>query len=163
MIALQLLETKDFMNKLLLSTIFDHFCLVQASISTFQTVTLDGKRNQAYYSSEELEQLPPYATWEEVRTFCLELMKGQRTPLSFLITLSLSPSNIANVLRSIEMDIDPEHVKGMFLNLKFDGEKILCTTGTSLSIFTLDKRIEQEWDSLTEKFMKKHHICFERM
>lgn len=159
MIALQLLETKDFMNKLLLTDTFDHFCLISATISTFQTVDIDGKVNTDYYSSEELEEMPPYNTWARIKPFCLELIKGKRTPLSFRITLTLSPSNIENVLQSIDIGISAEQVKGLLLNLKFDGEKILCTTGTSLNIFTLDKRLEQEWDSLAEKFLKKNHIA----
>lgn len=158
MIALQLEETKDFMHKLLLTDIFDHFCLVEAAISTFQTVTINGKVNKDYYSSEELADLPPYNTWEQVRPFCFELMKGKRTPLSFRITLTLSPSNIENVLRSVDVGLTADQVNGLLLNFKFDGGKVLCTTGTSLTVFTMDRRLEQEWDTLAEKFMKKNNI-----
>lgn len=159
MTALEILDTKDFMNKLLLTPTFDHFCLIEASIATFQTVEIDGRINRDYYSSEELEELPPYSYWEKIRPFCLQLVKGKRTPLNFRITLSLSPNNIANVLLSSGLEFSPEQVKGLLLNLKYDGKKVTCITGTSLNIFTMDKRLEQEWDSLAEKFLKKNQIA----
>lgn len=158
MIAIEIQETKDFMNKLLLSTVFDHFCLVEASICTYQTVTIDGNVNKEYYSEEELTDMPPYNSWEKVKPFCFQLIKGNRTPLNFRITLTLSPDNIANVLHSAHIELTPAQVNGLLLNLKYDGNKVTCITGTSLNIFTLDKRLEQEWDSLAEKFFKKNQI-----
>lgn len=158
MIALQLAETKDFMHKLLLSDIFDHFCLIEASFSTFQTVNIDGRLNRKYYSNEEAEGLPPYSTWDKTKAFCYELIKGTHTPTAFHITFTLSPHNIENVLQSTNTGLDINEVTGMLLNFRFDGTSILCTTGVSLNIFTMDKRLEHEWDSLAEKFLRKHQI-----
>lgn len=158
MTVFELPDTKDFMNKLLLTPIFDHFCLVEAVISTGQTVVIDGKINADFYSSEELEALPPFQYWETIKPFCLEWIKGQRTPLYFKITLTLSPENIENVLRSAQLAYSSEQIKGLLLNLKFEKNKLFCTTGISWNIFTMDKRLEQEWDSLTSLFFKKHQI-----
>lgn len=160
MIALELIDPKDFMNKLLRTPIFDHFCLIEATIATFQTVSIDGSINKDYYSTEELENLTNYNTWEKIKPFCFQLIKGNRTPLSFRITLTLSPENIANVLQSLKLEFTTEQVKGLLFNLKFDGKKIICITGTSLTIFTMDKRLEHEWDSLAEKFLKKNQIIY---
>lgn len=158
MIALEIQETKDFMNKLLISPIFDHFCLVEASISTYQTVTIDGKVNQDYFSSEELDGMTPYNSWEKVKPLCFQVIKGNRTPLSFRITLTLSPDNIKNVLRSLNLNLTTEQVRGLLLNIKYDGTKVTCVTGTFLNIFSMDKQLETEWDTLAEKFLKKNQI-----
>lgn len=158
MIALQLLETKDFMHKLLLTDIFDHFCLIEASISTFQTVTIDGRLNREYYSSEEAAALPPYNTWDKTKSFCYELIRGRHTPVAFHITMTLSPANIENVLKSIDTGMDSSQVTGLLINFRFDGRKVICTTGVSLNQFTLDRRLEHEWDALVEKFLKKNQI-----
>lgn len=158
MIALEIQDTKDFMNKLLISPIFDHFCLIEATIATNQTVTIDGKINEDFFSQEELESLSLFNTWEVVKPLCFQVIKGNRTPLHFKITLTLSPSNIENVLKSAKLDYNAEQVKGLLLNLRYDGKKVTCITGTSMNIFTMDKRLEQHWDSLTEKFFKKNEI-----
>ncbi len=158
MIALEIQETKDFMNKLLISPIFDHFCLVEASIATYQTVTIDGRVNRDYYDTEEQSNIPPYNSWEKVKPFCFQLIKGKRTPLSFRITLTLSPDNIVRVLSSLNLELTHQQVRGLLLNIKYDGSKVTCITGASLNVFTLDKQLEQEWDIMAEKFLKKNQI-----
>ena len=57
MIALNLLEIKDFMNKLLCTETFDNFLLREATIQSSVTWNLDGAISPAFYSSEELEAL----------------------------------------------------------------------------------------------------------
>lgn len=163
MTVFELPDTKDFMNKLLLTQIFDHFCLVEATIATGQTVIIDGKINADFYSSEELASLPPFQRWEKMKPFCLQWIKGDRTPMHFKITLTLSPDNIENVLQASRLDYSLSQIKGLLLNLKFDGNKLFCTTGISWNIFTMDKRLEQEWDSLTSLFFKKHQIISTRV
>lgn len=158
MIALEILDTKDFMHKLLISSVFDHFCLVEAVISTSQTITIDGRLNADFFSTDEQETLAPYNSWESVKPLCFQIIKGKRPPLHFKITLTLSPSNIDNVLKSAGLELTPEQVKGLLLNFRYDGNKVTCITGTSLNIFTMDKRLEQHWDSLTGIFFKKSKI-----
>ena len=146
------------MNKLLLTPVFDHFCLVEATIATGQTVVIDGRVNTDFYDPEELESLPPFQYWEKMKPFCLQWIRGSRTPLHFKITLTLSPDNIENVLHSSKFDYSLQQIKGLLLNLKFDRSRLFCTTGISWNIFTMDRRLEQEWDSLAGLFLKKHNI-----
>ena len=42
MIALQIVDLKDFMSKLLIGSTFDSFWLCEASVTTFATFTIDG-------------------------------------------------------------------------------------------------------------------------
>ena len=43
MIALELTDIKDFMNKLLRSEVFDHFLLQEAVITTGSTININGQ------------------------------------------------------------------------------------------------------------------------
>lgn len=155
-------DTKDFMNKLLLQPVFYDFCLVEASITTFRTVHIDGRLRTDFYSSEELENLSltklPFSYWKDNQHFCLELIKGKKSPLSFKITLTLSPDIIAEFLSKHALSIQPEDVKGLILNIKYSGDKVTCITGTSLSFFTTDKSLDLEWDRCIAQFFKDKQI-----
>ena len=35
-----------------------------------------------------------------------------------------------------------------------------CVTGTSLKVFTLDKKIEQEWDTTVKRFLKEKEVAY---
>ena len=48
MIALSIIDVKDFMNKLLIGEVFDRFFLVEASVTTFNTFTIDGRLQQDF-------------------------------------------------------------------------------------------------------------------
>ena len=54
MIAIQLLQVKDFMNKLLRTDLFDHFLLSEAAIRGKGSYEIDGHLVPDFYSPEEL-------------------------------------------------------------------------------------------------------------
>ena len=43
MLALKITDIRDFTNKLFIGEVFDKFCLSEASITTFNTFTIDGR------------------------------------------------------------------------------------------------------------------------
>ena len=45
MLALRILDLKDFTGKLFIGEMFQHFSFVEASFTTFVTYTLDGIKN----------------------------------------------------------------------------------------------------------------------
>ena len=49
---------KSFMNSLLVGDTFDKFLLEEASITTFNTFTIDGHIQKDFYSEDELTTLP---------------------------------------------------------------------------------------------------------
>ena len=84
MLALELTDIRDFMNKLLRSEIFDHFLLQEGVITSAASYVIDGHINKGFYSAEELEELGladctclPYSM---LRTQCFDLIKGKKTP-----------------------------------------------------------------------------------
>lgn len=165
MISLKIIDVKDFMSKLLISDTFNKFLLSEAIITTGNTFTIDGHLNKEFYSTEELEEYnlteQNISSWEALKPFCLELIKGKKTPLHFKIVFLLSSNNVIKLLEQSGMSLSPQDVNGLFLNIKYANNTLHCITGTSLKLFTLDKSIENEWDSMIQKFFKSHEIAFE--
>ena len=160
MIALALLEVKECMTKLLLSEIFDPFYFIEGEIVTFNTFALDGYLKKDFYEDAEMPERE-YALWKDVRELCFSIIKGRRTPLSFKFILGLSDSNIEKLLLQQDLDFKPEDVRGLYINLKFDGEKLQCITGTAMHTFTMDKSLEQAWDTMVQKFFTQKDIKYE--
>lgn len=165
MTALQLVDIKDFMNKLLGTDLFDHFLLSEASITTFATYTIDGHLNQDFFSPEDEQydfmQQTAISPFSLLRPVCFQLIKGTRTPLSFKFVFQLSMENQRRTIEKSGCNFRNEDITGMFLNLKFQNQKLTCTTGISYRSFSMDKSLEHEWDRLIQVFFKTHQIPFE--
>ena len=89
------------------------------------------------------------------------MIRGKRTPLNFKIVFQLSASNVEKLLMQSCVPLKAEDIYGLYLNCQFDGKQLLCTTGTSLKIFTLDKQLDRVWDEMIRKFFRKNQIVFE--
>ncbi|MBQ8803172.1 MAG: hypothetical protein IJZ53_06045 [Tyzzerella sp.] len=160
MIALALTEVKECMGKLLLSETFDPFYFIEGEIVTFGTFTMDGYLKKEFFENEDAPTRE-YALWKDMREYCFSLIKGKRTPLSFKFVLGLSDSNIEKLLIQQELDFKPADVRGLYINLKFDGQKLQCVTGTAMNLFTMDKSLEQAWDKMVQKFFTQKEIKYE--
>lgn len=163
MIALQIADIKTFMQRLLLGSTFDRFLLLECSITTFNTFHIDGTLQKSFYAQEDQERLAgrTLSAWEDVRPFCLSLMKGKRTPLSFRFTFQLAPANVEKLLKQTGINIPSEQVRGLLLNMRYDGHRLMCTTGTSLSVFMMDKKLDHAWDDMVQKYFRQQEIPFE--
>lgn len=160
MIALSLTEVKECMSKLLLSEIFDAFLFIEGEIVTFNTFHMDGYLQKDFFDGDSLPARE-YSLWKDIREYCFSLIKGKRTPLSFKFVLGLSKSNIEKLIQQQGLDFRPEDVRGLYINLKFDGQNLQCITGTAMTLFTMDKSLEQAWDNMVQKFFTQKEIEFE--
>ena len=161
MIALSLTDVKECMSKLLLSETFDPFLFVEGEIMTFATFTIDGYLKKEFWEEDAPER--EYALWKDVREYCFSLIKGKRTPLGFKLILGLSEANIEKLLMQQGLDFKPSDVRGLYINLKYDGQKLQCVTGTAMHTFTMDKSLEQAWDRMVQKFFTQKEISYEVM
>ena len=157
MIAIQLLQVKDFMNKLLRTDLFDHFLLSEATIRGKGSYEIDGHLVPDFYSPEELDELEltglsclPFGM---LRENCFALIKGKHTPSYFRFILQLSPKNLKNTLEVSKSGLTTQDLNGVFLNIKFQD-------GISYRSFTLDHTFDQEWDLLIRKFFAGHDIPY---
>lgn len=160
MIALALTDVKECMSKLLLSETFDPFYFIEGEIVTYSTFSIDGFLRKEFFDTKEAPQRE-YALWKDVREFCFSIIKGKHTPLSFKFILGLSNSNIEKLLLQQELDFKPQDVRGLYINLKFDGQNLQCITGTAMNLFTMDKSLEQAWDKMIQKFFTQKEIKYE--
>lgn len=167
MTALKISNVKEFMNILLLSETFDHFLLSEASITTFATMILDGQSYADFFSPEDEEyaliEKEAYVPFSFLRSFCLDFIKGKRTPVSFKFVFLLSKENQQKTLASLHSSFAPEDISGMYLNLKYQAGEIICTTGISYRNFSMDKSLDQAWDDMVMRFFKNHKILYESL
>ena len=167
MIALQITEIKDFMNKLLRSETFDHFLLQEAVIHSGASYIIDGKLHKDFYDQTELEELGieqfRFLPFSMLRGNCFDLIKGKKTPTSFKFVFLLSPENLSRTLASTGTIFTENDITGIYLNLKYQNQLLTLTTGISYTIFSTDKTLELQWDLLVQKFLKQNEISYEEL
>ena len=158
MLALHIVDQKDFTEKLFLGNMFNHFSFVEASFTTFITHTLDGHLQREFFDTASQPDRT-YCSWDDVQHQCYEIIKGKRPPLHFKIVFQMSPVYVEKLLIQWGLAMRPEDIFGLYLNFQYDGHSITCTTGTSLKIFTLDKTLDHMWDNAIHHFFKKAEIA----
>lgn len=164
MIALNIIDQKDFMNKLLIGDSFDAFWLVEASITTYNTFTIDGTLHKDFFEAPLAEALErtqrTHSLWQEIKPFCFSIIKGKHTPLHFKLVFQLSRENTNKAVLDSGIDLQPEDIAGLYINFQYNGAELACTTGTSLRVFTMDKTFDIVWDNMVLAFFKQHGIAF---
>ncbi len=167
MTALSILDVKEFMNILLRTDTFDSFLLREGSVTTCMSFQLDGRAKASFFSPEDeayaLISPESYVPFSLVRPICFDIIKGKRTPSSFHFVFQLSSENQKRTVSSINSSFSPEEVSGMYLNLKYQNQQLVCTTGISCHIFSMDKSLGQAWDDMVKLFFRKHQIAFETL
>ena len=159
MIALQVENIKDFMSKLLLTPVFDHYRVSEATMTTFTTFSIDGVWHPEFYDPEQIAPKEESQTsWESIRPFCLSVFKGNRLPLSFRFVLQLPQSEIPEFLSRHQLAIAADDVFGLFLNIQYRNDLLTVTTGTSLRVFSGNKSLDQAWDQTVREFLAKEDL-----
>ncbi len=160
MIALEISDIKGFMQKLLLEQLLDDFLVSHAEVIANTKYTISGSLNSDYYNSDELEIIGDRSLvlWKDIKPFIYSIIKGNRIPSYFKIIFSLPQPKVSDFIHQHQLPISIEQVNGLFMNLLYENKILKCTTGTSLSVFTLDKSLEQLWDHSVQAYFKKHHI-----
>ncbi|MCI9105370.1 MAG: hypothetical protein HFG56_08730 [Lachnospiraceae bacterium] len=162
MIALRVEDLKGFTSALFVGEAFDTWWLREASITTYNTFSIDGRIRRGYFTEQEREEkkIGELSSWKLIRPICFSLIRGKRLPENFRITLQLSPTDVQQFLQSVQPDFPVEQVGGLYLNIRYEEQTMYCITGVSLNIFTLDKRIEQGWDAEIKQLLKEKQIAY---
>lgn len=167
MLALNIIDVKEFMNQLLIGTTFDQFEMMEMTVTTFNTFSIDGKLRRDFFDTDTCDILDQsgtcYSLWKELKPYCYSIIRGKRTPLYFKIIFQLPHRQLQKILENRSSHISPELISGMFINLQYKNKELLCTTGISLKTFIPDKSLEQQWDAIVLDFFRKHHITFHEM
>lgn len=160
MVALKIEDVKAFTTKLFVKEAFDSFLVREVNIVTYNSFTIDGHIRQGYYSGEELEEnrIGELSSWSMLRPFCFSLIKGKKLPGSFRIVLQLPPKGAEKFAAGLGAGINGSQIQGLYLNIRYEDGALYCVTGTSLSFFTMDKTLEEEWDRAVKAFLKSQEI-----
>lgn len=163
MISIKISEVKSFMAKLLANTMFDTFYMKELEIQTFTTFHVTGQFNEEFFSKEEMEEREGkrIVLWSEVRAIAFSMIKGNKTPTSMKVVFQLPSEKVEKMLQGLSGKLRPEEVGGLFLNIRFDKGELHIITGTAIKTFTMDKTLEQEWDSWVQDFLKQQEIAYE--
>jgi len=155
--SIEIENLKKFTTALFARETFDGYLVTEASFSTITTITIDGHINQEYMGEADLalpENKEKVVYWKKLRPLCYEIIKGQKVPLRFKIVFMMPSEVVLKFLDDAGLDFEPIEVNALFLNLTFQEGKLICTTGTSMKAFTLDKSLEIAWDDQVEKLLK---------
>ena len=154
MVGLKIEEVKEFTSKLFVKENFDSFLVKEVQIVTFSSFTIDGHIRKGYFTDEEMEEIGKegFASWKMLRPVCFGLIKGRRLPESFRIVLQLPRSQVERFAAG--QGADSEQIQGMYLNIRYEDGALYCITGLSLGFFTLDKTLEDMWDSAAQDFLR---------
>lgn len=165
--AYKILDIKDFMSKLLIGDSFDSFALIEATITTYCTFSIEGKLRTDFFDTDQQNLFKEnniiFASWKEIKPHCFSIIRGKQTPLSFKIVFQLPFQSMKQVLKNSRVPFSSDMVNGLFLNVQFRNHELICTTGTSLKTFSPDRSLEQLWDSMIPGFLHKNKITFEEI
>ena len=165
MLALQIISTKNFMNHLLVADTFDNFLLEEATISTSNTYQIYVHINKELFTQEDIIQRGPetydFSEWKEIKPLCYHLIKGKRTPLFFKFVLHLKPEAVGKLMAAGNCSVSPEQIKALVLTIKYDGTRVVLTTGSSFQTFLMSKEPDNIWDKALQQFLVRKEINYE--
>lgn len=147
-------DIKNYMNQLLVNERFDSFYLYEARVKGAIDYFIGGKLNRDYFDEDEIEDIKDtdYISWGKVKQTIYDLMKGNKLPINFKIILMFNRDNITRLIEMNNLPVKPEDIGALFYNIHYESGQLNITTGTSLKVFTLDKRLEQLWDETVDKY-----------
>lgn len=161
MISLKILEMNRFMGKLLKSESFDGFLLKEGFLRTSMEYRFQGRVFPEYFDTEEQEKhKEEYTYWGELKPFVFELVKGKRTPLAFSFTLLLTKNDTTELLARRGVNVG-EDSPSLFLQIRFEHGAGRIITGTARNTFTLDKSLEEAWDTEVRQLLKAMELAVE--
>lgn len=133
-------NNKAFMAALLKSNIFDSFFLREITVNTFASFSINGKKTDGGSND--------YCTWEEIKPFAFEVIKGNRLPRLIKIVFSLDPDLLPSL----------DGATALFLNITYENDSISIITGISSKTFTLDRTNEYAFDEYIKDFFADNNI-----
>ena len=149
MICLKIKNTKEFMQKFLMSDAFSDFLLMESKVDTCVSHSIDGRIRRDFYTKEEqeMQELWEFTAWESVRPHILTAVKGKRTPLFMKQVLAYHPKKAQELLESAEQEAGSGgFVKYLLCTVKYENGMVTMTGGVSYQGFTMDKEPEKCWD-----------------
>ena len=77
-----------------------------------------------------------------------------------MTALKLKPEKAAELTQNAE---GAAQMKTLVLNIRYDGNKVLLTTGTSYTTFVMGKEIDLSWDQYLCRYLEEKGIGYEKL
>jgi hypothetical protein len=162
MLALTIEDIKSATRELFVGDLFDRFLCTKVVIHQGVDYTIDGKCNLEFYDTEEQETRAAlvYTAWEEIKPIAFQMIRGHRLPLSFQIVLCAAPSSVEKLLKHTPCPLTQDQIEGLFINLHYKDERLTLTTGSSYTVFTMDKSLDHAFEDAVKKLIRTRDIAF---
>lgn len=159
MLSITINDVKTFMSHLLSGDAFDRFYFVEAAVKMGISYHIDGHLNKDFFDSDIQQTLTrEYSYWKEVRPKIFSLIKGTRLPLGCKIILAVPKSSVLRFLEKTGGLFREEDIEGMYLNILYDPNNLIITTGISYRTFSLDKSLEHIFEDSIRSFFHELQI-----
>ncbi len=143
-------DVKAFMGILFKNTIFDFFEVRELEVATFSKFYINGILDKDYLDgSLSKEVTRNYSTWEELKPYVFNIIKGNKRPKVIKIVFSMPIEKLGEI---------HQNASALFLNIVFENEEIQFTTANSEKVFSMDRSVDGVWDDYIKKFFKDNNI-----
>ena len=149
MTSIEIDNIKNFMSHLFIKESLDYFLCKEITIQTFSTFSINGKIIKDFFTEEEYEEYidSHYIPWEKLKNYCFNIIKGNKTPLSLKAVFVLPAAMAVKLINDNGLTVKPTDIEGLYLNIRFENNRLSITSGSSLTYFTTDKSIDNIWDN----------------
>lgn len=162
MISIKISDVSNFMQNLLVKDTFDSFLFCDGEIHTANTISINGRINRNFYTSEELELInEDFVSWKKLKHICFEAIKGKKVPTKMKLIFSLPKNAYPKIIEDSGVSLLSENIGGLYIHIIYENNEIEIITGTSLNIFTMDKVLDKFWDKTMHTFLSKHFDILE--
>ena len=158
MLALRVTDLKTFTNEMFIGELFDNFLCVKAAVNHNINYTVDGHINNGFLDANATDD---YISWKKLKPLIFSMIKGNKLPIGFNIVLAVTKESLNILYNSSTHDYTIEQVEGLFVNVIFKNGEIMITTGTSYSIFSMDKGLDNSFENAVKKLLISKNIDFE--
>lgn len=132
-------DVKLFMPKLLTKTTFDNFEIRNVTLNSFAQLSI----------SSILKKDEEVLKWEAIRPYVCSFIKGHDKPSLIKIIFGVKKDDLEKI---------SDNLSSGFLNLTYENDEIIFTTGTSQKNFNLEKLEDRLFDEYIEDFFKEKEI-----
>lgn len=166
MIALQIIDIKNFMANLFVRETFDAFLMQHTRVLTASELVMQGRRSKDWYDEDEWLEIvehfdDSWMTWGESKKTVFDYIKGSRTPQSMQLDFCVGRTQSRRILAESSVKGDFGHMLPVFhLQIRYKRGELMLVTAVSFSEFTMDKTAEHIWDAACCQFLERKNITF---
>ena len=143
-------DVRMLMNMLLAQGVFDGFELRSCTIQSFARFDIEGVPvAEAAEAAEGETRKAVFCKWQRIRPYVYNILKGSEKPRFMKFVFSAAAETLVGELAEAQ---------ALFINIIFDKNTVHITTGASMKAWSLDKTVENQWDSHVVDFIKQNNI-----